>query len=386
MATRNITRASVEDDDQDTIPADPAQPALPVISQEDDEELAVVERMRALVRGSPSDRHRLRLYRVPRTGVLELCEEFRPDEFDSNDLTFIRDRWGPGEYELRLFGDRGILTRGRIRIAAPMPGIVAAPSAAAEITSLIDLMREQNRQVLDAMTQRPDSKAQMMEMLQMATLMREAFGQREPAAPAAPAAPVQSQIESMKEIFAMMREAKSAAAELAGEPSGEADDSIGGLVRTMAPVLQAAFSSGGATQQTIDQTGTHAPQPTQPLQPLQIPQNFNTLNTINNPAPARAESENMAKPATINPAHLLLLGVIEDLCDMAPTKTPLEGADAMLVKLPDEALAMLDNRYWWEVLSQQFPVVLPHREWLTKARAEALRLMNEQVEPEEDQG
>lgn len=374
MATRNITRASVEDDDQDTIPGDPAQPALPAISQEDDEELAVVERMRALVRGSPSDRHRLRLYRVPRTGVLELCEEFRPDEFDSNDLTFIRDRWGPGEYELRLFGDRGILTRGRIRIAAPMPGTVAAPSAAAEITSLIDLMREQNRQVLDAMNQRPDSKAQMMEMLQMATLMREAFGQREPAAPAAPA---QSQIESMKEIFAMMREAKSAAAELAGESSGEADDSIGGLVRTMAPVLQAAFAGGTATQaQPIDQNNA---QTTQPLQPLQIPQSFN------NPAPARAESDNMAKPATINPAHLLLLGVIEDLCDMAPTKTPLEGADAMLVKLPDEALAMLDNRYWWEVLSQQFPVVLPHRDWLTKARAEALRLMNEQAEPGEDQ-
>lgn len=369
MATRVVRTPETVDEhgnpvpDGDMIPA--GDPPAPVLSAVEKEEESLVERIRAVVRGVTSDRLRVKIYRANGPGAGEQMDELHPQEFDTLEFHEMRTRWGSGEFEVRVFGDKGIITRGRMKIAAPLPGaVVHASQQNSELAQVLRMMADGQAQILRALTEKPpapDPQAQMRQTLELLTMVKALTGDK-------PAA-----VEPMtmfREMMGAAREMKEFQKEIADpNPSQiDDDDSIGGIIKSMAPVLQAALSNQPAQQP--------APAGFPPLQPMQLPPSIENGAHFSQQPP---KGEDMANPVQQQtPAQLLMLGIIEDLCDMAKAgKSPVEGAEYALDSLPDDALPVLRNRYGVQVLQMQFPVISPHKEWFESVRKEAVRLMDE---------
>jgi len=366
MATRISAAQLPPDDDGDGMTAAHAIPisssvTIPPASEPEETEETVIDRLRALMQQSPAERIKVKCYRA-RNGSLEWCDDFTPEEFEDGDLKMIRDRHGPGKYEFRLMTSKGIARRIQVHIA-PAAELTPAsnPRESAqnsELAQVLAMLAQGQRQLLEAVTHRPDPMENMQQMLALAAAMREAFG----VSNAAPTTPPQNQMAMLKEVLELSREVKATARELAGDddkPAADPSDPMSMLPGVL-DLVKTAMSQNQPAQ---------PPQTMQPIQPLMLPASIaHSHAPIPTPEqPAQSEGDTVET--------LVIRGLLEDLCQLAADgKPPTDGAEFIFEKLPDELIDAMGQRYWFEIVALRFPLVKAHEKWLREAKAEADKL------------
>ena len=337
-------------------------------TEETDDEIALLDRMRDLLTENDPMRVRLRLFRLsdgPKKPYAWL-EDYTPQEYETGGLAMIRDKWGAGDYQLRLMGPRGLTKVLPILIEAdPLkkdaPQVVQAAPQNSELAQVLAMLAGGQQKILEALTVKPDPMAQMTQMITLAGAMREAF------APAVQQGPQVNSLSMLKEVLDAAKQVKSTARELAGDddkPAADPSDPMS-MLPSIIDLVKTAVSSNQPPQAT---------QPALPLPPIVVP-NSVIRHEQQNPAQEIApEQPSQPVPQSEDEmiAELAIRGLLEDLCQLAADGKPAsEGGEFIYEKLPDQMIEHMQQRYWFEMVALKFPFVKPHEKWMREAKAEA---------------
>lgn len=330
----------------------------------DEVEETASDRVMTLLQNARGEgRAELNVYRIS-NGERQYCAKYKPEEFEEGSFELLRNNFGAGEYELRLYAtdprtNRFVVrSQTRIKIAesktpAQTDGL---PNGLAQVLGTIAQGQEQMLRALVDMKQAPqkDPMEEMTKMLNMMTLMREAMGMNQQS----------REKSSIGEIVSAIKELKGAAAEFSPQEEKEPDTLMG-----MLPKVLDLVSAGQQVQQVAP-----APMPTnnQVLSPVTIPQSVAG-------APMTQEHSQQAENTQGENVNLMtmikLKSYLKSLCDMAQTKTKIEdGAQYVYDKLPDDLIEIMALDNWFELLSGVAPEVKPHEKWLKEVRNKALSM------------
>lgn len=381
MATRNTT--AIPGEVVEGLTAETAtqimrtQALQPAHSSDEDSEVSLADRLRELIAGDAGASVKIKLYRInTRTGTMEWCRDYMGQELQNGDLEPIREEWGAGMYELRIYGRQGLLGKPRVSIAetarpqqyAQQP---AQPAADSGIERALMMLAESQRAILDRLSAPPPPPPDPMQMMvQMGTVfatMRQAF------APAGETGTSKSPFDQVKELLQVTREVKSAARELQDDSPASEPESVMGLA---GKALDAIRMLAPAQQAQALQAVQH-PQHFPPVQPLHVPASIPPAhNPTTDPAmPAPVESTAAATPAGESIEQMELRQAIELLCAMAAAgRNPAEGGRVIFERLPDELIDHMENPNWFPLVCQVFPGLQPHEAWMRSAKAEADKL------------
>lgn len=257
----------------------------------------------------------VKLYRTKSTGKqgggVEWCDEMTPAEFEAQGIAGIRDKWGPGEYEVRLYaplpdtGRFSMRAKQRLQIAAPAGGVAAiAAPVNSEMAQALRAMQETQARMLEALTTRPpapDPMAQLGTMLGLMAQMRAAMGDGG-----------QSKT-PLSEMLSAVRELKGIAGELGGEPQDPLMAAIPSLVELIGKTVQAQAS---------------APRLPAPIAPMRVPPTLARPTVAPAPAPVASRVTRPVAPVAapaVGPlgtplAEKPLPG--ETIINIAPDETP----------------------------------------------------------------
>lgn len=346
-------------------------PSLPMVAPDPDIEETATDRVSAmLAQAQGADRAEVNVYRMV-NGAREYCRKFRPDEFEDGSFDMLREMFGPGEYELRLYATdpatRKFTVRNltRIKISeVKTPARAELPSGLSQVLSTIAQGQERMLTALVEMKQAPqkDPMEEMSRMLTMMTAMREAMGLNQTQA---------REKSSIGEIVSAIRELRGAAEELTPQTEKEPESLVGMLPK----VLELVQAGQQAQQSAPPDLSGMMPQgdPGAVLSPVTIPPSM-----IQTPAANTTEDE----PVKLTTAFKLR-AYLKALIDMAKANDPVpKAAQFVYEKLPDDLLDMMELPAWFEMLASVAPEVRDHREYITKVRDAAMALLNE---PEDDQ-
>lgn len=308
----------------------------------------------------------IQCYRLNK-GALEYCKRYQPNELEDQSFDIIRDDFGPGDYELRLYAsdprtNRWLLRkRTRVQMAdtPKKPDQAALPNGLSQVLSTIAQGQQQMLDALVQMKQTPqrDPMEEMTKMLSMMSLMREAMGMNQ-------AQPASSR-SSIGEIVDAIKELRGAAAEVMPEKE-ESNDLMGMLPKVLDLVTAAQ--------------GQQAAQPTE-MAPMHQVDTGAVLSTVT--LPPAFQTQAAAQPAEeseeMNPITLLKLrGYLKTLVHCAERSAPVaEAAQFVYDKLPDDLIDMMELPTWFELLGAVAPEVKAHQAYLTQVRDQALSLFNE---------
>lgn len=317
------------------IPTDAAEAE----TQIEDEESTIAARMRALVAQTGSDRVVVKLFRPSRNGGrgYEWCADYAPQELEERDLELIRSQWGPGAYELRVIGSKGIMTRIQVNIAAP--SVIANPQPAAaqsELAQILRAMQEQQAALLQAVTQRPDPRAEMMQTLAMMREMREAFGIN-----SAPVAPVPNQVDMIRGIADAVKSLREVSREVLPSDDDGPPDMMTMLAKGLDTVRELAAKQNAPAALAL-------------------------------PAPEVPAAFSEGDPMLQFRSHLLKLATMA-----GAGKAPADGGEYIYAELPDELLSLFTHAQWFEACCQLAPVLRQHETWARAAHAHALQLFRD---------
>lgn len=312
--------------------------------ENDAEELAIGERVRLLLSQSGDERVTLKLYRLEtKTRRMSWCCDYTPDEFANGDLEMVRNQWGPGEYEMRVIGSRGIVAKPRFQIASPYALInphaaqVAQPVAQnSELAQVLGMLAQGQQQILALLSQKPEQPS-MLESLRLA----KEFLQPAPVAPVAPVDP----LAQITQLAAAMRAMKEISGEFSPPPSDP--DNPMTLAAPLISMIGDAIKArnGGAVDQV------------QPMPMLQTP-----ASVIEH-----AETQ-PGQDAMI----LILKGAAQKLCQMADANAdPKNGGEFIHQTLPDELIPYLSLPNWFDILSSVAPEMVARRAWIESAKLHA---------------
>lgn len=337
---------------------------LPMHADDADEDpppLTAADRVQAMLQGaSGDDRARVKLYKITDKGKYGLCGEFTPEDYEAMDSSSLLARWGAGEFVVRLYGTvpgksgsagYGVRAHEQLTILEDRSATNAAamPSGLSET---LNAMAATQTRLLEALTTRPaapDPQAQMMQMLAMMKLMREAMGGD------APARRERGLIEQLADLKALR--------EMAGElANGEKAEPPDPLTAALPSLLEIIKGSQQAQANTAQGTGANMP-------PVQLPAAM--AGPMTEPLPHPGAQENPAMPTINDPAQALALlqKKLKTIMALAAANVdPEEGAAILYEHLPDELVDVLRTETWFESLQQFAPEAAPHREWLDKAR------------------
>lgn len=347
--------------------------ALPMIIEDDEPdevfEETATDRVAAMLRSADGqDRAQVKVYRMNQ-GVMEYCQGFAPTDFEDGNFDMIRERFGAGEYMLRLYATNpatnkyAVRSATRIKIAeskVPLGGSGnELPNGLSQVLSTIAQGQQQMLSALVEMKQAPqkDATEEMTKMLNMMTLMRQAMGLDQ-----------QSSKSSIGEIVTAIRELRGAAEEIS-PPKDEEPDSLMGML----PKVLDMVSAG--QQQQIAQQAAFAP--------VQMPESIAAAPI---PAPEPAPQPGQQGDNVNVLAMVKLKAYLKTLINMAIAgDIPQRGADFVYDKLPDELVELLFLDNWFELLSAVAPETVPHKDWLTAVRSMAMPMFEGEDAPEENQ-
>lgn len=341
------------------------EPALPMVAPDPDIEETATDRVSAmLAQASGYDRAEVNVYRMV-NGAREYCRKFRPDEFEDGSFDMLREMFGPGEYELRLYSTDPVtrkfsvrnLTRIKISdVKATMRSEL--PSGLSQVLTTIAQGQQQMLSALVEMKQAPakDPMEEMSKMLAMMTAMREAMGLNQQ--------PQGREKSSIGEIVSAIRELRGAAEELTPQADKEPDSLIG-----MLPKVLELVKSGQQAQQGAD-TGLGGMYPQAAPEPVLSPV---TIPASMIPNPANEETDNVKITTAFK-----LRAYLKALVDMAKANDPVpKAAQFVYEKLPDDLLDMMELPAWFEMLASVAPEVRDHKDYITQVRDAALALLND---------
>lgn len=330
---------------------------------------------------------------------LDWCKNYSAADFEAGgDLEMIRREWGPGDYQLRLYGTRagafGMLTKEDIGLVAD-PRATAPPTMQAqqqnsELAMMLKSMAENQAAMMRALAERPDPMAQMGPMLALLGQMKNVFGPSESA---------QAPKSQLSDIVAAIRELREVSSEI--NPPPPEPDSSGGLIPMAGQVMELVRMGMESRQQQQPQLPGIAPIITPPaiaFSPInQGVARSGGLPDVRTANPASYQAELAAQkvmpdpvPATIDQGTLEM-GVAElkrqlgEVIAMAAAGQPSEiGADVLYEKLPDEAIDLLLHASWFDLLCQFEPACKPHETWFREAHAMVLQMLEEDATQDAD--
>jgi hypothetical protein len=375
MATRLQKIQQFEDEEA-------AQQYLPAEIPDEIEETAT-DRVASMLAGiNGLDRAELKVYKLNQ-GSLEYCQGFKPEQFEEGNFDLLRDRFGHGEFELRLYATHpqtrkfGIRSKLRVKMSEVNKAAMSdnLPSGLAQVLGTIAQGQERMLDALVTMKQQPqkDPMEEMTKMLSMMTMMRQAMGMDGQ----------QRSGSSIGEIVEAIRELRSAADEVS--PQKDEPETMMAMLPKVLDIVSAGMNKGQAQAQ---------PEPE--FQPVQLPPSFAQAQPQPQsqpqpqyqpnpepqpqPQPNPTNEDDMANPLVI----IKLKAYLKTLTDMAVALTPVDkAADFVYDKLPDDLveIMLLDN--WFDLLSGFAPGVKPHEEWLRQVRDKAIAMFDVEDEPEE---
>lgn len=350
-------------------------------------------RILAMMEAAKENNTTLRLYRTERTGKLSWIEDFTPGEWEEGGERMVRENYGPGDYEVR-FWQRGVRSplKGKLQLhiagprhrdAPPLPP--PPPQQDNALAAILASIAENQRTMLQAITERPappDPTAEMTKMLSLMVTMRQAMGiDQQP----------RSQI---GEIVSAIRELREASEEIS--PPKEEQGLLGQLPR----VLDMVQTGMQAQQQTQAMPQVH--QATIPT--IQLPESIAVAPPLETTSAAAAPSSAASAPvaraqlravpptptppkenAVFNPLSILQLrAYLKTLLKMAERQEPVEKAAQFVYdKAPDEILDIMALESWQDLLEEVAPEAKEHRVFLKLVRERALAMFDEE---EDDDG
>jgi len=348
-------------------PDDQALESYSIKTMEEDEpiEETATDRVAAMMSSvNGDDRAEVKVYRI-NSGQLEYCRGYKPEEFESGNFDMIRERFGAGIYELRLYATdpntKKFTVRRKHRVTIVEDKIETSPgglgSGMAQVLQTIAQGQQQMLEALVSIKQAPpkDSMEEMGKMLTMMAAMREAMGLNQPQG---------REKSSIGEIVSAIRELRGAADEISPQQDKEPD----GLMSVLPKMLE-LVSKGQQSQQEAQQA-VHFP-------PVQLPPSFQ--------GPAQPEPQKQAPtPQTQEESDMKMFTAIKlksylkTLIDLAVKKTPIDtAAEFVYEKIPDELIEIMALDNWFDLLSFVAPDVKDHREWLQQVRDKALAMFEE---------
>lgn len=343
-----------------------------MVQEADDEppEETPAERVLGLLRDAGSDATtKLELYRLPGNGrKLTWVDTMTPEDYERGGLKFISEKWGAGDYEIRLYGTTngrtGVMARVQVTIEAPRISPVLAGAGGSELARVLETMAAQQNQMLQALTNRPepvtvDPMVQMRNMLEMMTLMRTAT-----------AGPVEKK-SSIAEMVDAIKELKGVSS-LLGEGDG---DNPMSMLKDLLPVIQAGLQAKANQPQP-------APPPMLPAPPVSVPPEWARNPAAKTPtpdAPRNGDQPPQIEVPNMNPLQIIKLqSNLAALLAMAAQNIAVEdAAEYVADELPDEMINVLAEDEWWSMLSAMESRVAPYQEWFTKVRDAALALFDD---------
>ena len=331
------------------------------------EEETATDRVAALLQiAGGADRAEIKVYRM-NAGQMEYCQGFKPTEFEDGNFDMLRDRFGAGEYQIRLYAEHpvhkkmGVRNSIKIKIAenrmeASSPGM---GSGMAQVLQTIAQGQQQMLEALVSIKQAPpkDSMEEMGKMLTMMATMREAMGMNQPQG---------REKSSIGEIVSAIRELRGAADEISPQ-----DKEPDGLMSVLPKMLE--LVSKGQDHQQASQQAVQFP-------PVQLPPSFQAPAQPEPPdqpqeptAPITQEESDMKMFTAIK-----LKSYLKTLIDLAVKKTPITtAAEFVYEKIPDELIEIMALDNWFDLLSFVAPDVKDHKEWLQQVRDTALAMFEE---------
>jgi len=379
MATRLQKIQQYEDEEA-------AQQYLPAEIPEDVEETAT-DRVASMLAGiNGMERSELKVYKLNQ-GSLEYCQGFKPEQFEEGNFDLLRDRFGHGEFELRLYATHpatrkfGIRSKLRVKMSEVRASAQTdnLPSGLAQVLGTIAQGQAQMLDALVQMKQQPqkDPMEEMTKMLSMMTMMRQAMGMDGQQSRAG---------SSISEIVGAIRELRSAADEVS--PQREEPETMMAMLPKVLDIVSAGMGKAQAQQQQQPEQ--------QDFQPVQLPAAFYQPEQSSQPVPEAPAvpapgpiSQNQQPQTEDDVNHLKyifkLRSYLSALVDFAVKLAPAETTAQFVVdKLPDELIEIMELPNWFEQLAQVAPEVQKHEEYLRKVRDLALSMIDYEDEPEDD--
>jgi hypothetical protein len=342
-----------------------AQPPTEIADFEPEIEETATDRVATLLQAAQGqERAELNVYRIVQ-GQREYCRKYSPAEFEEGSFEILRDQFGPGEYELRLYAThpetRKFVIRNstRIKIAENKNPDIAAPGLPNGLSQVLSTIANGQQQMLNAlveMKQAPqkDPMEEMTKMLSMMTMMREAMGLNQP-----------SSSGSIGEIVGAIKELRGAAAEIL--PQEKEPDSLMSMLPKVLEMVSAGQAAQLAQQTVMPQV--EMPQNFAQAQPPQPPQ----PDPMQPYQPQETQEQTDMKAITM----LKLRGYLKQLVLLAEQKkTSDEGAKFVYDVLPDELVEIMDLPNWFELLSVVAPEVKAHEAWMRETREKSLKLFD----------
>jgi len=367
-----------------------AQQYLPAEIPEEIEETAT-DRVASMLAGiNGLERSELKVYKLNQ-GSLEYCQGFKPEQFEEGNFDLLRDRFGHGEFELRLYATHpqtrkfGIRSKLRVKMsevnkAAMNEGL---PSGLSQVLGAIANGQSQMLDALVQMKQQPqkDPMEEMTKMLSMMTMMRQAMGMDGQ----------QRSGSSIGEIVEAIRELRSAADEVS--PQREEPENMMAMLPKVLDIVSAGMSKGQPQVQA-------QPEP-EAFHPIDLPPAFaqtsQQVQAQREPQaqPAYQAQQDQPQPIQDSPQSedqmqfgkylFKLRAYLSALVDMATKAIPPEKtAEFVVDKLPDELLEIMELPNWFEQLAAVAPEVKNHEAYLRQVRDLALGMLEFDDEGEDD--
>ena len=353
-----------------THPDDQALESYSIKTMEEDEpiEETATDRVAAMMSGAgPDERAEVKVYRI-NSGQLEYCAGYKPDEFESGNFDLLRDRFGAGVYELRLYATNptskkfAVRQKLRVTIVEDKHAITSSGlgSGMAQVLQTIAQGQQQMLEALVSIKSAPakDPMEEMTKMMGMMSMMREAMGMNQPQG---------REKSSIGEIVSAIRELRGAADEIAPQ-----DKEPDGLMSVLPKMLE-LVSKGQQSQQEAQQA-VHFP-------PVQLPPSFQAPAQ---PEPQQPQEQPQAQPATQEESDMKMFTMIKlksylkTLIDLAVKKTPITtAAEFVYEKIPDDLIEIMALDNWFDLLAVVAPDVKDHKEWLQQVRDTALAMFEE---------
>ena len=351
-------------------PEDQALESYAIKTMDEDEpiEETATDRVAAMMSGAgPDERAEVKVYRI-NSGQLEYCAGYKPDEFESGNFDLLRDRFGAGVYELRLYAtnptSKKFAVRQKLRVTIVEEKSQTTTGGLGNgMSQVLQTIAQGQQQMLEALVSiksapAKDPMEEMTKMMSMMTMMREAMGLNQPQG---------REKSSIGEIVSAIRELRGAADEIAPPQDKEPD----GLMSVLPKMLE-LVSKGQQSQQEAAQAA-HFP-------PVQLPASFQ--------APAQPEPQQapqpQEQPATQEESDMKMFTMIKlksylkSLIDLAVKKSTVEkGAEFVYEKIPDDLIEIMALDNWFDLLTFVAPDVKDHREWLQQVRDKALAMFEE---------
>lgn len=340
-------------------------PIAPSVADEiENEDLSAVDRVMSILAGaSTRERIKVKLYRRVPNAPDRWCADYGPEEFEAGGLQMIRDTWGAGTYQVRIYGPNesgrsGILMREQIDIAEiPNANPVSNPAAPSGFEALMRTIAESNARILEALTRQPervDPLEQFKQLAGIASVMRELVG--------GGAAKPPSLVDHLRELQA----ARDLAQDLARgeEPKSEMDK----LLAIAAPLVSTIAENvkpKTALPAIVAPASIAAAAPAVPT-----PQE--------NPQP---ESEGQLTMAQLQAAMAQLLTLAQQNADVE------SSAEHVATYIPDDLADLMESPIWWTLLKGFEPRVAPFEAWFKAVRDRTLaKLQEDETDPGADPG